>query len=440
VSVRLNWRNPVVTHAARVAVVATLIIMAIYACVVTGFNAVDRHRLIGQIDTRLDQRLEHAASQPGAAGSIADYDNAHDVDDAAVFLWRVGAPDRPEALTSGAPTLPASVWPPANEAVDARIGATNFRLQSQRVGNQVFVAGQSLAEVDHVESDLTALELIAGPLLLLAVFLGTLLIGITAAGPVEQTRRRQLEFTADASHELRTPLSVIEAEVSLALAGTRAADDYRETLRRVNRESLRLRDIVEDLLWLSRFDSEPPPPGDQPVDLSAIATACVDRFFAVAQSRGIALSVHHLVDGQPWINAPPEWIDRLIAVLVDNACRYAANDGFVRVTVTAESNRVTLAVEDNGPGIDPEARARLFERFHRATDKGNGAGLGLAIGDVVVRATGGQWQVSDSILGGARIEVRWHRSPGAKESGGGDGRKRKYRSGGSHLNEASTVR
>jgi len=429
-----------VTHAARVAVVATLIIVAMYACVVAGFNAADRHRLVAQIDTRLEQRLDHAARRPAAAGSIADYDNAHDVDDAAVFLWRVGASGNPAALTPGAPTLPASAWPPSNDAITTRLGATNFRLQSRRIGDQVFVAGQSLAATDHIESDLVALELIAGPVLLLAVFLGTLLIGIKAAGPVEQTRRRQLEFTADASHELRTPLSVIEAEVSLALAGTRTLDDYRDTLVRVSRESSRLRDIVEDLLWLSRFDSEPAPPGDQPVDVSAIAEACANRFFAVAQSRGIALSVDHLVDGQPWVNAPPEWVDRLTAVLVDNACRYARSNGVVRITVTAEGNRVSLAVEDNGPGIDPEERKRLFERFHRATDEGNGAGLGLAIGDAVVRATGGAWRVSDSDAGGARMEVRWHRSPGAKEAGNGDEGNRQDPSGDAHRTESSAVR
>ena len=67
-------------------------------------------------------------------------------------------------------------------------------------------------------------------MLLFAVFFGTLLIGVKAAGPVELARRRQLEFTADASHELRTPLSVIEAEVSLALSARSSVDDYRDTL------------------------------------------------------------------------------------------------------------------------------------------------------------------------------------------------------------------
>jgi signal transduction histidine kinase len=301
--------------------------------------------------------------------------------------------------------------------VVAHLGAESIRLQSRQVGQRWLIAGQSLAEADHVGSDLVAVEVIAGPVLLLAVFLGTLLIGLKAARPVELARRRQLEFTADASHELRTPLSVIEAEVSLALNGARSVDDYRDSLERVSRESLRLRNIVEDLLWLSRFDSEPPPPGIEPVDVSTIASACADRFDAVAQGRGVTLSVLHRGTGHALINAPPEWVDRLTAVLVDNACRYAGPGGTVQITVTGAGNRVSLAVEDSGPGIAPEARRTLFDRFRRATEEGNGAGLGLAIADSVVRATGGEWRVEDADLGGARMEVRWHRSHGVRDPG-----------------------
>jgi two-component system sensor histidine kinase CiaH len=301
--------------------------------------------------------------------------------------------------------------------VEARLGAQNFRLQAKRAGDGWFVAAQSLANVDRIESDLASLEAIAGPILLLAVFLGTLLIGIKAARPVELARRRQLEFTADASHELRTPLSVIEAEVTLSLNSPRSGADYRATLGRVSQESRRLRDIVEDLLWLARFDSEPSPPGDEPVDVVAIASACADRFSAVAQRSKIALSVRDEGRGHPWINAPLEWIDRLTAVLVDNACRYAGMGGTVRIVVTVAGNRVSLIVDDSGPGIAPEERPKLFDRFHRATDQGNGAGLGLAIADSVVRATGGEWRVGQADLGGAHMEVRWHRAPDAKGPG-----------------------
>ena len=297
------WRRPYVAHAARVAVVATLIIGAMYVCVVAGFDVVDRHRLVGQIDTRLEQRLAQAARQPAAAGSIGDYDNAHDVDDAPVFFWRVTEAGARLHSLPGAPALPASAWSPSKPSVEAQLGTGSFRLQSARVGDDWFVAAQSLASADRIESDLLFLEVIAGPVLLLAVFFGTLLIGVKAAGPVELARRRQLEFTADASHELRTPLSVIEAEVTLSLTGPRSGDDYRATLERVSRESLRLRDIVEDLLWLARFDSEPPPPADEPVDVAAIAAACADRFLAVAQRSEIALLVRD--DGEAGRGSTP---------------------------------------------------------------------------------------------------------------------------------------
>ncbi len=415
--VQPRWRSHYVTHAAWVALVATVIIGAMYVLVGAGLDGADRHRLVAQLDQRLDERLSEIANQPSAPGAIDNYANSHDVDDAPVFLWSVAESGSRRELVPGTPRLSAGEWSPTDQSAAARLGTANFVLQSRRVGNTWFVVGQSLATADRVRSDLLALEVIAGPLLLLAVFLGTLLIGIKAASPVELARRRQLEFTADASHELRTPLSVIEAEVSLALDGHRRVEDYRTTLERVSRESLRLRDIVEDLLWLSRFDSQPPPPGDMPVDVSAVAATCVDRFAVVAQRRGIALSVHTRGDGQPWINAPPEWVDRLIGVLVDNACRYAGHDGAVEIAVTTTGSRVVLAVDDSGPGIAPEERAKLFDRFHRATDEGNGAGLGLAIADSVVRATGGEWQIGQAHLGGVRMEIRWHGSPSARELG-----------------------
>ncbi len=185
---------------------------------------------------------------------------------------------------------------------------------------------------------------------------------------------------------------------------------------RVNDESKRLRLIIDDLLWLARFDSEPAPPGDELVDLLSVARSCEDRFGAVAHSRGIALSVERHGESEPLVTAPPDWVDRLAGVLMDNACRYAGPGGSVCVAVSTHGNRATLAVEDSGPGIAPEERAKLFDRFHRATEDGSGTGLGLAIADSIVVSTGGRWNVTEATRGGARFEVSWHRSHG-RDSG-----------------------
>ncbi len=107
------------------------------------------------------------------------------------------------------------------------------------------------------------------------------------------------------------------------------------------------------------------------------------------------------------ISAPPEWLDRLLGVLLDNACRYTPPDGTVDVRVGRRDGRVRLAVEDSGPGIPAGERAHIFDRFRRASDAPGGSGLGLAIADAVVRGSGGRWEVGTSPSGGASMAVTW---------------------------------
>lgn len=404
-------RRGYAAHAVRVAVVVTLLIGVFYVAVMVIFNLVNANRLVAQVDAHLSDRLSTASySRSLSPRSVGD---DHDLDDVPVVVWRVDDSGHTFSSSTAAPALPAAAWSRSGLPTTARLGSTSFRFEAQRAGDGWLVAGESLADTTHIERVLIAAEAIAGPFVLMAVFLGTLVIGLKASGPVEAARRRQLEFTADASHELRTPLSVIEAEVALSLSARRDAAAYRETLERVGGENKRLRRIVEDLLWLARFDAEPPPPGDEPVDILTLAHGCAERFGAVAQSRGIDVSVRSEGEARAWISAPVEWIDRLIGVLVDNACRHAGAGRAVAIVVGAHGNRVSLAVDDSGPGIPAELRPQLFDRFYRATEEGTGAGLGLAIADSVVRSTGGRWHVGDAALGGAHMEVSWHR-PGPR--------------------------
>jgi signal transduction histidine kinase len=404
--------------AAKVAAGATAVIAVLYVIGVIVFNVLFASHQTQQSDYYLATRLTAAARDPAILGqnvAVAGSDEATydvDADSAPVFLWLVSATGTVRAHSPGAPGLPPGLLA-ADPPHDGLAFTTDlrhtgpFRLKLTRDGSNWLIAGQSRAGDVHTERLLLYAEVIAGPILLLAMFFGSLVVGLRALAPVEQSRRRQLEFTADASHELRTPLSVIRAEADVALSSPREAAEYRDALTRIQGESARLRRLVDDMLWLARFDSRPPPPGDEPVDLVTLAQACADRFRAVGPAVTADVGA-----GPALISAPPEWIDRLAGVLLDNACRYAGPGGQVRIGVRTQGSRVSLTVEDSGPGIPEPERPRLFDRFHRVTEHGPGAGLGLAIGDSIVRSTGGKWQVGDSPLGGALMTVSWrHAQP-----------------------------
>jgi len=433
--------------AVKVAAVATAAIAAVYVIGAVVFNLVLARHMTDQTDARLAGRLAAAQNDPAAlsqrvtrSGASPRFDLGDiDADSAPVFLWSADAGSKVTGHSPGAPALPAALLaaqhPRDGLAFTTSLASVGpFRLELARDGGGWLIAGQSVAGDAHTRRLLLYGEIVAGPFLLLAMFFGLLVVGLRALAPVEQSRRRQLEFTADASHELRTPLSVIRAEADVALSAPREAAEYRDALTRIQGESQRLRQLVDDMLWLARFDSRPPPPGDEPVDLATLAQACADRFRAV----GPAISAE-TPDGAVLISAPPEWIDRLAGVLVDNACRHAGPDGQVRIQVRGQGNRVSLTVEDSGLGIPETERPFLFDRFHRATQGGSGemgppgiggsggssprassgAGLGLAIGDSIVRSTGGRWHIGDSPLGGALMSVSWrhsqpHRIPAPK--------------------------
>jgi signal transduction histidine kinase len=405
--------------AVRVAAVATAAIAVVYVIGAIVVNLVVARHMTQQDDDQLNDRLTVARHHPDTIRqrvSRGDAGSDVDADSVPVFVWAVNSRREVAVHSPDAPALPPSLLTAAalrdGNAVTVNLGGpAPFRLKVAQDHRGWLVAGRSVAGDQHTRGLMTDVEIIAAPFLLLAMFGGLLVVGLRALAPVEQSRRRQLEFTADASHELRTPLSVIRAEADVALSAPRAAAEYRDSLRRIQGESHRLRQLVEDMLWLARFDSKPPPPGSEPVDLATLAQACADRFRAVGPDVSAETP-----DGAVLISAPPDWIDRLAGVLIDNACRYAGPDGTVRIEVRAHGSRASLTVEDSGPGIPEAERPLLFDRFHRATEHGSGAGLGLAIGDSIVRSTGGRWHVGDSPLGGALMSVSWRHAHPARTS------------------------
>ncbi len=224
---------------------------------------------------------------------------------------------------------------------------------------------------------------------------------------LDRSAAGQRRFVSDASHELRSPIATIRQHAEVAAAHPDRADVV-ELSEVVRSEALRLQDLVTGLLELSRLDE-----GDvgvrRPVDLDDLALD------AVARARG---RLSGSTDGSIRVEgsgiAPARVLgdERLLAAvvrnLVDNAVRHA--EGRVVVALAEQDGRAVLTVDDDGAGIAPADRERVFERLvrldeARSRDAG-GAGLGLAIVQDAVRAHGGDVVVTDSPLGGARFAVR----------------------------------
>jgi len=404
----------------RVAAITTAIVAVLYVIAALAVLTISRNNLVANIDARLARQLTAIQASPDVVdealgGEAADLDNDGDERrfDAPLVVWVTG-PGGSSYKSDSTAVLPVDLATATGPAT-ATIGGTDMRLVGGPLtaadGSGWVTIAQTLGEVTSAGNTLILAEVLTAPLLLLVVFIGSLLVGRRVAGPIEQARVAQLAFTADASHELRTPLTVIEAETSLALQSEREPAAYQQTLVRIQDETLHLRRLVDDLLWLARFDSAPTPPTAEPIDVGALAVTTAERFRAICDQHGMSLSTNVTGSVSPVITAPPEWIAQLLSVLLDNAVRHSPNGSQVTVTVRGDAGRVALAVEDNGPGIPPEQRDQILSRFHTASETHEGAGLGLAIGDAIVRSTAGHWDIGDAAGGGARMSVWWQRSP-----------------------------
>ena len=391
----------------RVALAATAVVALAYFAVAVAVVVIVQRNLTDQIDQRITSsfvRLPHDGPPDGGPYEAPPPER---LGGAPVILWEIDSDGTVRSDPSN-PALPAAYRTVA-DPTNASIAGIDLRIAGQHLGDDYIVIGQSLEPVTETRGIVIVAELLIAPLLLGIVFLGAVAIGRRVATPIEVSRQRQLDFTADASHELRTPLAVIEAHTSLALAQDRDVGWYRSAFSRIDHESKRMRRMLEDLLWLARFDATKRPPHVEPVDLGVMVAQTVDRFGAIAETRHLTIALHTPSDGAV-IAAPPEWLDRLLGVLLDNACKYAPDGGRVDVTVAVDGSRVALTVDDSGPGIPESERTRIFDRFHRATDSQGGAGLGLAIADAIVRATGGRWKVANAPEGGARMGISWSRA------------------------------
>jgi heavy metal sensor kinase len=232
---------------------------------------------------------------------------------------------------------------------------------------------------------------------------------------LDQSFQSLRRFTADASHELRSPLTLIRTELDVLLTRAREVADYQVALREVQDEVEHMSRVIDQLLVLAQADAGNLNLLRTDIDVADFIEETAARWQALAEARGVSLEVRSpstgVVDGDPVL------LRTVIDNLVDNAIRYSPTLALVTLSAERTDGEWLIEVSDQGPGVPPEMRERIFERFARAdsvrTRQGGGVGLGLALSTAVVRAHGGTLELVDGDGPGATFRIRLPAPPPA---------------------------
>jgi two-component system OmpR family sensor kinase len=204
---------------------------------------------------------------------------------------------------------------------------------------------------------------------------------------------RQRRFMADAAHELRTPLTAVQLQAQvLERADTRAARS--QAIAALKAGIARAAQLIERLLALARLDTGSTSVSFTKIKLRELAAKALREIAPLADARSVTLELD--ADEDVTMEAHAAGLYSLLVALVDNASRHGPAGGRVRVAITGDATEVEIRVEDDGPGIDPQEREHLFDRFYRIPGTAaEGSGLGLAVVKQVVELHRGRVGVND---------------------------------------------
>lgn len=226
---------------------------------------------------------------------------------------------------------------------------------------------------------------------------------------LQQQEEARRAFVATASHELRTPLASLDGMLELLHDDLREGNpdlqEARTLLERARVQSRRLARLASDLLDLSRLDADVKL-RSEPVELGELSRAVLAEFELGTAERGVNAGLD-VADGQVWALGDPGSVARILRILLDNAVRHSPEGTEIRVELH-NGGSAELSVSDQGPGVSPEDRAIIFERFQRGRETAGiaGFGLGLAIGRELAARMGGELRLDGDYRSGAKFTLK----------------------------------
>ena len=297
----------------------------------------------------------------------------------------------------------------------------SIRIVSQPITSPTgdVIAALQLAESRQAQDQVLAtlrnvLLAVGGTGLVFAAGAGYILAGRTMR-PVSIAFERQKAFVADAAHEFRTPLAIISANAEALdeLGGSKLAQEDREMLTGIRKESAYMAALITRLLDMAKLDFDSNQVSGEVVNLSALLSSACDAVTPLANSRGITLE-HAFASERVNIQGDCVLARLVILSLLDNAVKYSHDGGRVALSLEATGNTATVRISDNGPGIPQQHLDRVFDRFYRV-DKARsrqtgGTGLGLAIARRATEVLNGHLELSSVEGMGTTATVRFQRA------------------------------
>jgi len=271
--------------------------------------------------------------------------------------------------------------------------------------------GRSLADYDHHLEQSKLILIVSLPIAFLIVSIASWCLAGMAMRPVYASYSQIQQFTADAAHELRTPLAAIRATVESTLSSDAISElESRDVLQTINRQAVRLSELVQDLLLLSRMDLQLITLQKQACCLNEIVSDLVEEVSALAIQSNIDLKLKIPNESAIYVNGNEDQLYRLILNVLINAIHYTPEQGTVEVSLDHIEHHAIIQIQDNGIGISSTDLSNIFDRFYRVSNdrsrKKGGSGLGLAIAMAIAKSHSGYIQAKSELGEGSTFTIR----------------------------------